>query len=319
MIVTVTLNAAMDRTLLVPNFQLGHRHRASSGHASAGGKGINVARALKRLGVPVVCTGLAGGRTGTLIVEDLTHAGILNDFVRIRGESRTSTVVLDPTSNTHTEIYEWGPEIADDELDMLREKLSYLSQGADFIVFAGSLPRRVDPEIYGELIREANRRHILTVLDTEGEPLRLGVEAEPYLVSPNQREAESLVGHEFTDDEELAAALDEIEALGARNVLVTVETGCYALVHEDRSEVRLRATVPRLESLSDVGSGDTLLAGFIASRLGGRSVEEAVRSAVASGAASVLEPGPGRFDPREMGRITSLVTVAPLERVAHEA
>ncbi|HEX2505392.1 MAG TPA: PfkB family carbohydrate kinase, partial [Gaiellaceae bacterium] len=90
MIVTVTLNAAMDRTLSVPNFQLGQRHRASGGMASAGGKGINVGRALKRLGVPVVCTGLAGGRNGTQIVEDLTNEGILNDFVRIQGESRTS-------------------------------------------------------------------------------------------------------------------------------------------------------------------------------------------------------------------------------------
>ena len=116
MIVTVTLNAAVDRTLLVPNFQVGRRHRASVGSLSAGGKGINVGRALKRLGVPVVCTGLAGGRNGTLLVEELTQDGILNDFVRIRGESHTSTAVLDPTSNAYTEINEWGPEIADDEL-----------------------------------------------------------------------------------------------------------------------------------------------------------------------------------------------------------
>ncbi len=97
MIVTVTLNTAIDRTLVVPNFQPGQRHRASVGFPSAGGKGINVARALKRLGAPVVCTGLAGGRTGTLLVEELTHEGILNDFVRIGAESRTSIAVLDPT------------------------------------------------------------------------------------------------------------------------------------------------------------------------------------------------------------------------------
>ena len=109
MIVTVTLNAAIDRTLVVPNFQPGQRHRASVGFPSAGGKGINVARALKRLGAPVVCTGLAGGRTGTLLVEELTHEGILNDFVRIGAESRTSIAVLDPTSNEYTEINEWGP------------------------------------------------------------------------------------------------------------------------------------------------------------------------------------------------------------------
>jgi hypothetical protein len=176
MIVTVTLNAAIDRTLVVPNFQPGHRHRASAGFQSAGGKGINVARALKRLGAPVVCTGLAGGRTGTRLVEELTNEGILNDFVRIREESRTSITVLDPTTNAYTEVNEWGPEVSEDELEMLREKLDYLAQRAEFVVLAGSLPRGVDPGVYGELVRDLARRQLLAVLDTEGEPLRLGVE-----------------------------------------------------------------------------------------------------------------------------------------------
>ena len=158
MIVTVTLNAAIDRTLVVPNFQPGQRHRASVGFPSAGGKGINVARALKRLGAPVVCTGLAGGRTGTLLVEELTNEGILNDFVRIRAESRTSIAVLDPTSNAYTEINEWGPEVSAEELAILREKLAYLAQRAEFVVLSGSLPRAVDPSFYGELVRELNRR-----------------------------------------------------------------------------------------------------------------------------------------------------------------
>jgi len=250
MIVTVTLNAAIDRTLLVPNFQLGQRHRASEGTSSAGGKGINVARAARRLGVPVVCTGLAGGRTGTLLVEELTNEGILNDFVRIRGESRTSTAVLDPTSNVYTEINEWGPEVSEDELDVLREKLAYLSQGAAYVVFAGSLPRDVDPGLYAELIREGNRRGLMTVLDSEGEALRLGIEAEPYLVAPNLREAESLVGHEFVDAEDLTSALDEIADLGARNVLITLDTGCYGLFREERAEnIRIRARAPRLEAV----------------------------------------------------------------------
>jgi 1-phosphofructokinase family hexose kinase len=315
MIVTVTLNAAVDRTLLVPNFQVGQRHRASVGFLSAGGKGINVGRALKRLGVPVVCTGLAGGRNGTLLVEELTQEGILNDFVRIRGESRTSTAVLDPTSNIYTEINEWGPEIAEDELDTLREKLAYLTQGAEFVVFAGSLPRRVEADFFAEVVRDAGRRHQLAVVDAEGEPLRVGTAAEPYLVAPNVREAEELVGHEFVDEEDLAGALDEIADLGARNVLITLETGCYALLREDRNEVRLRARVPELEPVSRIGAGDTLLAGFLAARAAGRSFEDAVRSAVATGAASVLEPGPGRFDPREASRLTPLVTVEHLERV----
>ena len=318
MIVTVTLNAALDRTLTVPHFQMGQRHRASQVLTLAGGKGINVARALKRLGAPVVCTGLAGGRTGTLLVEELTNEGILNDFVRIREESRTSITVLDPTSNAYTEINEWGPEVSEDELDMLREKLDYLAQRAEFVVLAGSLPRGLDSGVYGAFVRDLARRQLLAVLDTEGEPLRLGVEAEPYLVSPNQQEAEALVGHEF-DEEDLAAALDEIADLGARNVIVTQETGCYALLREDRDELRVRARAPHVEPTSTVGAGDTLLAGFIAARVSGRSFDDAVRSAVAAGAASVLEPGPGRFDPREASRLTPLVTLERLEPIAQDA
>jgi 1-phosphofructokinase family hexose kinase len=320
MIVTVTLNAAIDRTLLVPNFQLGQRHRASVGFTSAGGKGINIARAVRRLGVPVVATGLAGGRNGTLLVEELTNEGILNDFVRIRGESRTSTAVLDPTSNVYTEINEWGPEVAEDELDVMRDKLSYLAQGADYVVFAGSLPRDVEPGVYAELIRDANRRGLLTVLDSEGEALRLGIEAEPYLVAPNLREAESLVGHEFVDEEDLATGLDEIAELGARNVIITLDTGCYALFRIDREEdVRLRARAPRLEAVSTVGAGDTLLAGFIAARMSDRSYEDAVRSAVAAGAASVLEAGPGRLDVREAARLAAHVGLDRLEPVRQDA
>jgi len=318
MIVTVTLNAAMDRTLSVPNLQLGQRHRASLGFASAGGKGINVARALKQLGVPVVATGLAGGRNGTLIVEDLTSEGILNDFVRIRGDSRTSVAVLDPISNDHTEINEWGPEVDESELEILREKLDYLTTGAEFVVLAGSLPRGVDPGFYGDLIRDLNRKHVLSVLDCDGEPLRLGVEAEPYLVSPNMTEAEPLVGHEFTDAEDLVTGLDEIAELGARNVLLTVPDGCYALLREDRNEQRLRGRAPILEAVSAVGAGDVLLAAFIAARAAGRPLEDAVRSAVAAGAASVLEAGAGRFDLREASRLAALVEVDQLDPVGQD-
>ncbi|MDQ3865739.1 MAG: 1-phosphofructokinase family hexose kinase [Actinomycetota bacterium] len=318
MIVTVTLNTAMDRTLLVPNFQLGQRHRATLALTSAGGKGLNVARALRRLGVPVVATGLVGGRNATEIVADLTNGSILNDFVRIREESRTSLALLDPLADQYTEVNEWGPEVGEDELEALRQKLGYLTQGAEFVVFAGSLPRGVEPGFYAESIREMNRRQVLTVLDAEGDALRLGVQAEPYLVSPNVREAESLVGHEFNDEDDLAAGLDEIAALGARNVLITLETGCYALLRDGETH-RVRAASPRLEPVSTIGAGDTLLAGFLAARISGRSIEESVRSAVAAGAASVLEAGPGRFDPREAARLSALVSVEPLDPVRQDA
>ena len=144
--------------------------------------------------MPVVATGLAGGRTGTRLVEELTAEAILNDFVRIGEESRTSTAVVDPTESSYTEINQRGSKVTEDELEMLLDKLHYLSRGADFVVFAGSLPRGVAESFCAEAIRDLSKRGVPVVLDTEGEPLRLGTEAEPYLVSPNQREAEHVVG-----------------------------------------------------------------------------------------------------------------------------
>ncbi len=316
MIVTVTLNAAVDRTLTVPNFQLGHRHRASHSLTSAGGKGINVARALKRLGTPVVASGLAGGRAGERIVEELAFEGILNDFVRISDESRTSMAVADPTAGTLTEIYEWGPAVRPEELEMLLDKLHYLSSVASFVVFSGSLPRDVGNDFYGEAIRDLSRRGVRCVLDCEGEPLRRGVEAEPFLVSPNQREAESLVGQEFSDEEDFLMALDAIADLGARNVLITQETSCFGLFREERQLRRFRASVPRVEPLAPVGAGDVLLAGFLSERYNGRAVGDALRTAVGCAAASVLELGAGRFDPREASRLATGVELAELDPVS---
>ena len=318
MIVTVTMNAAVDRTLTVPNFQPGQRHRASLGLTLAGGKGINIARALKQLGVPVVATGLAGGRTGTRIVEELTSEAILNDFVRIEQESRTSTAIVDPTSSTYTEVNEWGPHVEREELEILLEKLAYLSRGAEYVVFAGSLPRGIDDSFYAEAVRELNRRGVKTVLDSEGEPLRLGVQAEPHLVSPNEREAEALAGQEFHDDEDFLTGLDVISELGARNVLITRESGCWALLRTEREPRRYRAVAARVDPISAVGSGDVLLAGFIAAKLEGRSDEDALRSGVAAGAASTLELGAGRFEPREAGRLVGGVEVAQPEPVASD-
>jgi 1-phosphofructokinase family hexose kinase len=315
-IVTVTLNAALDRSLTVPTLQLGQRHRASDVLTLAGGKGINVARALKRLEVPVVATGLAGGRTGTRIVEELTAEAILNDFVRIREESRTSTLVVDPTSGVQTEINEWGPKVTESELATLMEKLRYLSRGAQAVVFAGSLPRGVAETFYAEAARELGRRGVRVALDAEGEPLRLGLDAEPWLVSPNQHEAEQLVGQELFDDEDFVMALDAIAELGARNVHITLENGCFALVRQDRHVRRYHAVVPRLEPVSVVGAGDALLAQWMTATVDGESAEDAVRFAAAAGAASVLEVGAGRFDPAEARRLAAAVEVHELQAVS---
>jgi len=312
MIITVTLNAAIDKTLAVPNFRLARRHRATEQTAMAGGKGVNVARALKALGQPVIATGVAGGPTGTRIIEHLTEEAILNDFVRIREESRTSTAVVDPTNGEQTEINERGPSVSETELELFVDKLLYLAKGAGVCVFAGSLPRGVEAGLYARLIEELKRLGVTTVLDSEGEPLRIGTRQGPSVVSPNELEAEELVGHEFADDEDRQVAVREMVGLGAREAIMTLADGCLALV-EDGERRLYRATLEPLEPVSAVGSGDAFLAGYVAARYAGRPPEECLRFAVACGAESTQHFGAGRVDPREVNRLLPEVQVETLE------
>jgi fructose-1-phosphate kinase PfkB-like protein len=175
------------------------------------------------------------------------------------------------------------------------------------------LPREVPEQIYAELIRELTTRHVPVVLDCDNEPLRFGVQAEPFLVSPNQPEAEALVGQEFLDDEDFRLGLDAIADLGARNVIITDESGCFALLRDGRTTRRLRAVAPRVEPISRVGSGDVLLAAFLAARVARRSDEDALCEAVGAGAAATLELGAGRFDPRQAQKLAAAAHVVELD------
>jgi 1-phosphofructokinase/tagatose 6-phosphate kinase len=315
-IITVTLNAAIDKTLSVPNFRLGRRHRTVEQTTMAGGKGVNVARTLKSLDQPVIATGFAGGPTGTRIVEQLTEESILNDFVRIREESRTNTAVLDPTTGQQTEINERGPAIAPRELELFLDKLVYLARGAEIVILAGSLPRGVEPDYYATLIRELRKLGVTTIVDTDGEPLRQAVRAEPTLISPNVNEAEELVGHEFNEEEDLVLAIRELAQLGPREAIMTTPDGCYACLQVDGAPTFLRARIEPREPVATVGSGDAFLAGFVAARYQGQPPEECLRFGVACGAESTQRLGAGLIDPREVERLVPEVEV---ERVAEAA
>ena len=307
MIITVTLNAAIDKTLEVPSFTPGRRHRTVDQTTMPGGKGVNIARAIKRLGQPVIATGLAGGATGTRIVESLNDESILNDFVRIYDESRTNTAVLDPTTGIHTEIIERGPAVSAPELELFREKLLYLAQGASICVFAGSLPRGVDPDVYFSLIRDVRRLGVTTVIDSDGEPLRMSMRADPDLVSPNELEAEELVGHEFNDADDRARAVAEMVRLGAHEAIMTVRDGCFARIYENDAAAIYRVSIEEQEARSAVGSGDAFLAGYIAARYAGQPPIGCLRFGVACGAESTQHFGAGIVDPARVERLLALV------------
>lgn len=319
MILTVTLNAAIDRTLAVPNFHVGRRHRAVEQTAVAGGKGVNVARALKALGRPVLATGAAGGGTGARIIELLDEEGITNDFVRIGEESRMSTAVIDPTDGVTTEINERGPALSTAERERAVERVLYLAQGAQIVCLCGSLPRGVPVELYGQLVEELRRLGVTTVLDTEGEPLRLGTRCGPELVTPNLTEAEELVGHEFADDEDRLGGVRDIVEMGARDAVITYESGCVALLGGDSAErVAYIVRVEPREPLSAIGAGDAFLAGYVAARYSGGTPEECLRLGVACGAESTQHFGAGVIDPHGAERLLGAVDAVALELPAAE-
>jgi 1-phosphofructokinase/tagatose 6-phosphate kinase len=221
--------------------------------------------------------------------------------------------VLDPTTGTQTEINEPGPEVSEREVELFCDKLLYLAQGAQLCVFAGSLPRGVEPGLYARLIRDLRKLGVTTVLDTDGEPLRQAVRAEPTVVSPNVLEAEELVGYEFNDDEDRTIAVREMTQLGAREALMTTADGCVAQVLEDGGAQLYRVHVEPLEPRASVGSGDAFLAGYVAARYQGRPPAECLRYAVACGADSTQHLGAGLVEPRDVERLAGEVGVEPIE------
>jgi 1-phosphofructokinase family hexose kinase len=313
MIITVTLNAAIDRTVAVPNFRLGHRHRAVESRTVAGGKGINVARALKRLGRPVIATGFVGGPTGTRLLEQLREETVLTDFTRISAETRINLAVIDPTSGEQTEINERGPAVSPEEVEAFVARLGYLADGAELCVLAGTLPPGAGDDLYARLVKELSKRGVPVVLDAEGEAMLAGLRAGASVVTPNEREAEELVGQEFSDHGDLVHGLSELVRLGAGEAAITRADGCVAAVGENAERRFLEVRTEPLEPVSTVGSGDAFLAGYVAARYDGRAVDECLAYGVACGAESTQHFGAGVVDRSQVERLLGEVHVQDLE------
>jgi 1-phosphofructokinase family hexose kinase len=307
MILTVTLNPALDRTMIVPSFHVGFRHRATDTVMLPGGKGINVARAAKGLGRPVIATGFIGGRKGDQIVADLNEEGIMCDFVRVSGESRVSTAVVDPATNTVTEINEQGPEINADELAMLHDKLEYLGKAADIVVFAGSVPPGLDDDCYAGLIQHVRSLGLVIFFYTYGEPLRHGIKAGPDYVFPKLVEAEKVIGYEFAGVEDQISAVRTMREMGGGSVVITHRYGCVAeLSGGDGSRVYI-GEMPKVDVVSPLGWGDALVGGYAARLLEGEAPAECLRFGLGCAAANLIEYGAGVFSPANAEKFAKMV------------
>jgi 1-phosphofructokinase family hexose kinase len=312
-ILTVTLNAALDRTVAVPNFRLGHRHRAVESRTVAGGKGINIARALSLLGRPAIATGFAGGPTGTRVLEQLREESVLTDFTRIAGETRINLAVIDPTSGEQTEINERGPAVSPEEVERFFERIQYLASGAKICVLAGTLPPGAGAGLYARLVDELRGQGVTVVLDAEGEAMLSGLRAGASVVTPNELEAEELVGQEFADRSDLVQGLSELVRLGAGEAAITRPDGCVAVVGEGSERRFLEVRTEPLDPVSTVGSGDAFLAGYVAARYDGRAPGECLAYGVACGAESTQHFGAGVVDRGQVERLLPEVEVHDLE------
>jgi 1-phosphofructokinase family hexose kinase len=311
-ILTVTLNAAIDRTVAVPNFRLGHRHRAVESRTVAGGKGINVARALRLLGRPVIAAGFAGGPTGNRVLEQLRGEAILTDFTWIAGETRINMAVIDPTSGEQTEINERGPAVSPEEVERFVERLGYLARGAKICVLAGTLPPGADAGLYARLVEDLRERGVISVLDSEGESMLTGLRAGASVVTPNEREAEELVGQEFSDRDDFLDGLSELVRMGAGEAAITRPDGCLAVVGQGAERRLLEVRTQPLEPVSTVGSGDAFLAGYVAALYDGREPAECLAYGVACGAESTQHFGAGTVDRGQVERLLDKVEVHDL-------
>jgi 1-phosphofructokinase/tagatose 6-phosphate kinase len=316
MLLTVTLNPALDRTMIVPNFQIGFRNRATDTVILPGGRGVNVARAAKTLGRPVIATGFIGGRKGDQIVSDLNDEGILCDFVRVAGESRISTAVVDSATNTVTEINEQGPEIQPEDLSRLHDKLDYLGKAADAVVFAGSVPPGLDDGCYAELIVHARKLGLESFFYTYADPLRLGVKAHPDHVFPTMVEAEKVIGYEFGGLDDQLAAARTMREMGAGSVVISHRYGCVALLSEGDGCRILVGKLPDVDVVSPLGWTDALIAGYAVRLLEGDSAVDCLRYGLGCGAANLVAWGAGVFSPADAERYSELVV---LEEVSAEA
>jgi 1-phosphofructokinase len=288
MIATVTLNPALDKTMAIPGFAIGKTNRASIEQVDAGGKGINVAKAARQLGCPVIALGLLAGANGRWVADALRAMGIPCDFVWVPGETRVNLKIKDPLTGTETEINEPGFPVGADHLRSLKLRIEEQARLCSVMVFSGSLPPGVPPEIYGEFIRIARNRGAQTILDTTGAALKHGIAAGPDLIKPNRAEAEEVLETRIDGEAGLVGAARRFLALGARVVVLSLGAdGALAVSQREQ----WRAYSPSVAASSSIGAGDAMVAALAFAMTQGLALEDALRLATAAGAATVATNG----------------------------
>ncbi|MFC8347634.1 1-phosphofructokinase family hexose kinase [Streptomyces sp. NPDC057280] len=302
MILTVTLNTALDITYRVQTLKPHASHRVSEVTERPGGKGLNVARVLAALGHEVTVTGFAGGATGRVIQDRLTATpGVVDALLPVSGATRRTIAVVDEQTGDTTQLNEPGPAVTPAEWSAFQEAYEDLLASADAVALCGSLPPGVPVGAYAGLVRTARAAGVPVLLDTSGEPLRRGVAARPDLIKPNADELAELTG----SHEPLRATQDALRR-GARAVVASLGTdGLLAAAPEGR----WRAAPPARVHGNPTGAGDSAVAGLLSGLVEHLPWPDRLARAVALSAATVAAPAAGEFDRKAYEELLGRVAV----------
>ena len=289
MIYTVTLNPALDKTVEILSFTVDSVNRITQMRTDPGGKGINVSKVIGKLGSKSIATGILGGATGMAIQSALENMGLESSFHFAEGETRTNLKVVDPACHTNTDINEPGLTVSEDLLNNLLNELLAKLGGEDIVVLSGSLPKGAPKNTYYTWVKACRETKAKVILDADGELLKAGLEAGPYLIKPNNHELSGLLGEKLETPKELErAARSLMDQYGIAKIVVSMGGEGALYVTGDATVYAEGLKVP---VGSTVGAGDSVVAALAVAEEAGMSLEEAVRLSTATGAANVMCSG----------------------------
>ena len=301
MIVTVTLTPALDKTVIIPNFRTDEVNRIQSLRLDPGGKGINVSKGLRALGMDSLATGILGGDTGRYIENSLHDLGIACDFAWTGNDTRTNLKVIDPVLHTNTDINEAGMPVSDEVLETVYRKIDTATQPGDIVVFAGKAPSGAPDTVFADWIKRLKKKDVQVYLDADGELLIEGAKVKPALIKPNDLELSRLMGRSFNNIDEIADAARRLTVGGIETVAVSLGGDGALFV---KGDTVLRGHGLKVEVRSTVGAGDSMMAALAFGAESGMDFRDTCALAMAFSAAAVTTPG---TQPAEMEVVNALL------------
>jgi 1-phosphofructokinase family hexose kinase len=306
MIITLTPNPTVDHTVFVDRLEVGHVNRFIDSQLDPAGKGINVTRMVHRLGWPSIAFCFFAGDVGRIAERALEDEGVMHHFIRVPGQTRLNTTIVEGNGKASTRLRGPGPIIGGDHRQALDGLMRPWLEAGKVLVLAGRLAPGLPDDFYADYVRKAKAKGLTTIVDADGPPLRHAVEAGPTLVKPNRAEAERFLGRPLRDQAAVLAGAREILRRGASIVVITLAAEGAVCARGDRA---WRATPPAIERRSTVGSGDSFVAALAIALARGEDLVEGLRRGTAAGTATAASPGTALGTAAEVERLLPAVRV----------